>query len=579
MRPSAVVSESDSHAKARRGAVVLIAASFIASLIAVIYSFAHASKLPAVDQCLHVALFAILSFSVGLYLRPHRLRSAPNDITGSRADADPAVAGDARLVFDMLPAFVWTAAADGTFEYLNQEIQTYTGRTLQELRDDPTSVLHPDDLEARERDWQRMLRAGEPMERELRYRGADGVYRWFQTRSRPVRDKSGRVLRWHFVTWNIEGHRGAEQAFKANELALRQLLEGLPCQIAAAEPDGRHSYANRRMLDYCGMTLDDAKDSGWLTIIHPEDRPAVAAEWIRCGAAREPMDVNHRLRRHDGVYRWFNARVEPFLDDSGHIVRWYGVITDIHDARLMEDALRTIRERLAEASKLATVGELSASIAHEINQPLSAIVSNGDACVRWLNSSPPNIERARNTAQVIVRDAKSAADVVRRVRALFKHTDSDRASLDANEVIREVLHLMQGEIISKGIHVSADLGGEIPPVFADRVHVQQILINLVQNGIDAMDEIRDRPKILVLRSHIQEPRFVAIQVKDSGSGIPDPVTIFEPFFSTKEKGLGVGLSICRSIVEAHAGQLWARADEGGGSTFEFTLPVHDLVTP
>jgi signal transduction histidine kinase len=180
---------------------------------------------------------------------------------------------------------------------------------------------------------------------------------------------------------------------------------------------------------------------------------------------------------------------------------------------------------------------------------------------------------------VIVRDAKSAADVVRRVRALFKHTDSDRASLDANEVIREVLHLMQGEIISKGIHVSADLGGEIPPVFADRVHVQQILINLVQNGIDAMDEIRDRPKILVLRSHIQEPRFVAIQVKDSGSGIPDPVTIFEPFFSTKEKGLGVGLSICRSIVEAHAGQLWARADEGGGSTFEFTLPVHDLVTP
>jgi PAS domain S-box-containing protein len=135
------------------------------------------------------------------------------------------------------------------------------------------------------------------------------------------------------------------------------------------------------MLDYCGMTLDDAKDSGWLTIIHPEDRPAVAAEWIRCGAAREPMDVNHRLRRHDGVYRWFNARVEPFLDDSGHIVRWYGVITDIHDARLMEDALRTIRERLAEASKLATVGELSASIAHEINRPLSAIVSNGDSSV------------------------------------------------------------------------------------------------------------------------------------------------------------------------------------------------------
>jgi PAS domain S-box-containing protein len=369
------------------------------------------------------------------------------------------------------------------------------------------------------------------------------------------------------------------RAFKANELALQQLLEGLPCQIAAAEPDGRHSYANRRMLDYCGMTLEEVKDSGWLGIIHPEDRPGVAAEWIRCGKAREPMDVNHRLRRHDGVYRWFNARVEPFLDDDGSVVRWYGVITDIHDTRLMEDALRTIRDRLAEASKLATVGELSASIAHEINQPLSAVVSNGDACIRWLNASPPDIEHARNSAQLIVRDAKAAADVVRRIRALFQHTDSERAFLDANEVIREVLHLMQGEITSKGVHVSADLGGELPPVFADRVHVQQILINLVRNGIDAMDELRDRPKLLMLRSHLQEPRFVNIQVKDSGSGIPDPDTIFDPFFTTKEKGLGVGLSICRSMVEAHAGRLWATADEGGGSTFEFTLPVHETVNP
>ena len=575
MKPRALVPEKDFHAEAR-GAVILIVGC-IASLISVVYSFAESSKLPAADRWLHIALFGILSVAVGVYLRSRRLRYSPGKVSSSRRDSELPLIGDTRLVFDMLPAFIWTAAADGTFEYLNQGIQTYTGRTLQELRDDPTSVLHPDDLESREREWQRMLRLGEPMEREVRYRGADGVYRWFRTQSRPVRDDSGRILRWYLVTWNSEGHREVEQAFKANDIALGQLLEGLPCQIAAAEPDGRHSYANRRMLDYCGMTLEEAKDSGWLGIIHPEDRPSVAAEWIRCGAAREPMDVNHRLRRHDGVYRWFNARVEPFLDDQGNIVRWYGVITDIHDTRLMEDALRTIRERLAEASKLATVGELSASIAHEINQPLSAVVSHGDACIRWLNASPPNIERARSTAESIVRDAKSAADVVRRIRALFKHNISDRASLDANQVIREVLQLMQGEIVSKGVSVSADLGEAIPHVFADRVHVQQILINLVQNGIDAMDGINDRPKTLVLRSHIPEPRFVAIQVKDSGTGIPDPATIFEPFFTTKEKGLGVGLSICRSIVEAHAGRLWATTDEGGGSTFEFTLPVHDKV--
>ena len=344
MKPSAEVRDRDSHAESRGAVVVLV--GFVASLIAVIYSFAQSSRLPAADRWLHCVLFADLSVAVGLYVWSRRLRSAPIDETRGGKDADS------------------------------------------------------------------------------------------------------------------EGHRGAERASKAHE-----------------------------------------------------------------------------------------------------------------------DALRIIRDRLAEASRLATVGELSASIAHEINQPLSAVVSNGDACIRWLNASPPNLERARSAAQMIVRDAKSAADVVRGTRALFKHTDSDRAFIDTNDVIREVLQLMQGEITSKGIIVSADLGGEIPPVFADRVHVQQILINLVQNGIDAMDEIRDRPKLLVLRSHIQGPRFVTIQVKDSGTGIPDPNTIFEPFFTTKEKGLGVGLSICRSIVEAHAGHLWATADAGGGSTFEFTLPINEMADP
>jgi C4-dicarboxylate-specific signal transduction histidine kinase len=250
----------------------------------------------------------------------------------------------------------------------------------------------------------------------------------------------------------------------------------------------------------------------------------------------------------------------------------YGLRWDVDDSKKMEDTLRYAQARLSRAAQVATVGELSASIAHEINQPLAAVVANGHACLKFL-SDPINLERARLTAKNIVQDGISAADVVQRIRALFKNAPPDKAVLDINEVITEILRLMGDEVIAKAIDVRTDLDLNIPRILADRVQIQQLVSNLVHNAIDAMEGLRDRPRQLFLSSRNPDTEAVVIQIRDSGRGIQDIERIFEPFFTTKEKGMGVGLSICRSIIEAHRGSLWAAANEGPGTTFFFSLPM------
>jgi hypothetical protein len=261
-------------------------------------------------------------------------------------------------------------------------------------------------------------------------------------------------------------------------------------------------------------------------------------------------------------------------DDEGHIVQWYCVNVDIDDETRMQDALRSIQEQLARASQTANLAEISASIAHEINQPLAAVVTHSHACQRWLSADPPNVQRARNTMDRIIRDANSAADVVRRIRALFKQDASIKTPLGINDVIGEVLQLVNDEVTTKTIRLVTDLDAKQPQIVADRVQMQQLLVNLVRNGIDAMDSKAAGSRSLSIRSRLDGVGTVLVEVRDQGSGIADPEKIFEPFFTTKENGMGMGLAICRSIVEAHDGRLWAAQNDHGGTTFAFTLPVH-----
>jgi len=222
--------------------------------------------------------------------------------------------------------------------------------------------------------------------------------------------------------------------------------------------------------------------------------------------------------------------------------------------------------------QIATVAEMSASIAHEINQPLASVVTNAHACQTWLSHDPPNLERAQATLDRIIRDGHSAAEVVRRIRALFKEAAPVKAPLDMNQIVAEVLRVLSDELRDNSIIVETELAADLPRIAGDHVQIQQTLINLVHNATEAMAGLTDRPKSLVLKSRRQGEELV-IEVRDHGVGIKDPALVFEPFFTTKESGMGMGLSISRSIVEAHGGRIWATANEDAGTTFSVALPL------
>jgi C4-dicarboxylate-specific signal transduction histidine kinase len=266
-------------------------------------------------------------------------------------------------------------------------------------------------------------------------------------------------------------------------------------------------------------------------------------------------------------------------DAEGQIIRWCVLQTDIDEQRRAEEALRQserhlrlLVDKLSAAMQIATVAELSASIAHEVNQPLASVVTNAQACQTWLLHDPPNLDRAQATLERIIRDGHSAAEVVRRIRALFKEAAPVKALLNMNQLVAEVLRVLSDELRDNRIIVETDLGADLPMIEADHVQIQQTLINLVHNAMEAMDGVTDRAKSLLLSSRHQAEELL-IQVRDRGFGIEDPTLIFEPFFSTKKSGMGMGLSICRSIVEAHGGRVWAIANEDAGMTFSIALPV------
>ena len=236
-----------------------------------------------------------------------------------------------------------------------------------------------------------------------------------------------------------------------------------------------------------------------------------------------------------------------------------------------EEALRQAQTELAHISRVTTMGELTASLAHEVNQPLSAVVANGNACLRWLSANPPNLARTREAAERIIRDGRDAGEIVRRVRAFFKRTAAEKVALDLNEIIGEVLRLLRSDAARRRILVETELENDLPPVVGDRIQLQQVLLNLVLNGIEAMDGVADRAKKLVIRSG-RESAAAVVEIRDHGVGINHPERAFEAFFTTKENGMGMGLAICRSIIDAHHGRLWVAPSEGPGARLCFTIP-------
>jgi PAS domain S-box-containing protein len=353
----------------------------------------------------------------------------------------------------------------------------------------------------------------------------------------------------------------------------------MPALVWCASPDGELTNVNQRILDYTGLSLGDLANAGWVNFLHPEDVQQTVAMWGNAVRTGTPHDVQYRLRRHDGAYRWFHVLGQAMADDNGRVVQWYGLLIDIDERKNIQETLRLTETRLAQATQIATVGELAASIAHEINQPLGAVVTNAYACLRWLSGESANLAKAREAAERIVRDGKDTVEVVGRIRALFKRTQVQHEVLDLNAVIIEVVRLIGAEASKRRSAIETELDKDLHAIRGDRVQIQQLVLNLLMNGLDAMDAVTDRLRRIIVRTHRSETSMALVEVEDNGIGMTDAEKAFEPFFTTKEHGMGMGLTICRSIAEGHNGKLWSTQNESFGTTFSFTLPLdHDEST-
>jgi PAS domain S-box-containing protein len=316
--------------------------------------------------------------------------------------------------------------------------------------------------------------------------------------------------------------------------------------------------------------------------IHPRDvAEALRANDRQVIKAGAPIQFEECLPSNEGE-RYYISSKFLLRDGVGKPYAVCCIAADITERkrteielRRSEEALREAQAALAHVSRVTTVGELAASIAHELNQPLTGVVTNGNACLRWLGGLPPNLEEARQSVIRIVRDGRRAADVIARIRALMRRTRTEMAPVDINHAIQEVAILVQAEVRKNGVKLRIDLDPALPPVIGDRVQLQQVVLNLVINAIEAMASVDCDNRELRIISRRQEPETVLVAVRDSGVGIGQQSfeEISAAFFTTKPHGMGMGLSISRSIVGTHGGRLWAEANADGGATFQFTLPV------
>jgi PAS domain S-box-containing protein len=370
---------------------------------------------------------------------------------------------------------------------------------------------------------------------------------------------------------------------RRSEQELSQLVNMVPVYIRRLTPEGEPTFFNKRLTNFIGVDLAEIGTPGASRLapaiedfVHPDEAGKLLAAVRRSLATGEGYAMKYRMRRADGVYRWIETRAEPVRNQDGTIAQWYSISIDIDDevrAQQAEEALRQASAKLAKATQAASLAELSASIAHEVNQPLAAIVANSHACQRWLEGDPPNLERVQIIVNRIIRDANSAAEVVSRIRALFRQTHEPRNTTALANIITEARNLMSEEATRRGVRIDEDIESDLPLVAFDRVQVQQVLINLIGNGMDAMDASAG-DKVLNIRVR-RIGDTVQTEVSDRGRGIEFPDKIFEPFFTTKEHGMGMGLAICRSIVESHGGRLWAENNKPRGATLIFTLPVEE----
>jgi PAS domain S-box-containing protein len=482
-----------------------------------------------------------------------------------------------RNLFENVPVGVVLTGSHGRYVAANQAFQRMTGYSEAELRHlSPVDITYEDDRVATKAIIAaRAAGAPYPQHVEKRFRRKDGGVIWVDASAFVAPVVAAPPLFAGAVV-DITDRKRAEEELRRSEASLaeaQRISHTGSWRLKVSTGEIFWSAEHFRIFAY-DPAITRPSHATFMERVHAEDKPWLEKDIARVLRERGRFQHEYRIVLPDGSVKHLQSMGQPEISESGD-VEFVGTVMDITERRHAEEALRTAQAELARVARVTTMGQLVASIAHEINQPLAGVVTNGEAGLRWLNRDSPGLDEARNAFSRIVRDGTRAAEVIRGLRALAKKSGSELAKLDINDVIGEVLALTRGELQRHDVALHTDLAAGVRAVMGDRVQLQQVLLNLIMNGVEAMRGKTERPREMTVSSRLAEPSGVLVSVEDTGPGLDPAVAqhVFEPFFTTKSDGLGMGLAICRSIVEAHGGRLWMSPRAPHGADVRFTLPL------
>ena len=483
-----------------------------------------------------------------------------------------------RIMANTAPVMIWMSGPDKLCTFFNKGWLDFTGRTLeQELGNGWTESVHKGDFDRCLEVYSNAFDASREFTMEYRLRRHDGGYRWISDNGVPRYDLQGHFVGYIGSCVDITEHKRDEEALEKERAFLRQVIDIVPDFIFAKDREGRFTLANRATAEAYGTTAED--------LIGKTDRDFNSnfeeVEFFRrmdlevMNTLQERFISEERVTDAHGKVRWLQTVKRPIVEKDGSASQVLGTSTEITQRKETELELRRQRAELAHVTRISTMGELAASLAHELNQPLTAILSNAQAALRFMAAKPLDLDEVREIFKEIVQDNNRASEVIRRMRAMVKKEEVEFVPVDLENLIDDVMMLVRSDAVLHNVQISFEASSDLPSVRGDRVQLQQVVLNLLVNAFDAVKNCPVPDRQVIVRVEREGARMLKGTVRDRGTGLSGDAfdKIFQPFYTTRRDGLGMGLAICRSIIEAHGGRLWVENNPDRGATFCFTVAV------